>query len=70
MSKEEKKELMKVKQKEGRGPFFDRTDSECDGGEERFRERNSIFSRRSTEIRLSVFVEARGKVHLHDESFA
>ena len=31
--------------------------------------RSSTFSLRSTEIGSSVFVRARGKVHLHDESF-
>ena len=31
--------------------------------------RDSSFSIRFTEIELSVFVEARGKVHLRDESF-
>ena len=31
--------------------------------------RSSTFSLGSTEIRLSVFVGARGKVHLRDESF-
>ena len=44
--------------------------SEREGGEERFRERNSTFSLRSTKIGSSVFVGARGKVHLHDEGFA
>ena len=32
--------------------------------------RSSTLSLRSTEIGLSVFVGARGKVHLQDESFA
>ena len=32
--------------------------------------RSSTFSLRSMEIRPSVFVGARGKVHLRDESFA
>ena len=32
--------------------------------------RSSTFSLRSTGIRLSVFIRARGKVHLRDESFA
>ena len=32
--------------------------------------RSSIFSLRSTEIGPSVFVGARGKVHLRDENFA
>ena len=32
--------------------------------------RSFTFSLRSTEIRPSVFIGARGKVHLHDESFA
>ena len=32
--------------------------------------RSSTFSLRSTEIRPSVFVRGRGKVHLRDESFA
>ena len=59
-----KKELMKVKQKGGRGPFLDKTNSEREGGEERFRERNSTFSLRSTKIGSSDFVGARGKVHL------
>ena len=34
------------------------------------RVRNSTLSLRSTEIGLSIFVGARGKVHLCDESFA
>ena len=34
------------------------------------RVRNSTFSLRSTEIGPSVFVGARGKVYLRDESFA
>ena len=38
-------------------------------GEKNFRERNSTFSLRSTEIGPSVFVGARGKVHLRDESY-
>ena len=37
--------------------------------EERFRERNSIFSLRFTKIGMSFFIRARGKVHLRDESF-
>ena len=32
--------------------------------------RSSTFSLRSLEIKSSVFVGPRGKVHLHDESFA
>ena len=44
--------------------------SEREGGEERFRERNSILSLRSTEIGPSVFVGAKCKVHLRDEGFA
>ena len=60
---------MKVKQKGGRGPFFERTDSEREGGEERFREGNFIFSIRFTKIGSSVFVGVRDKFHLCDESF-
>ena len=42
------------------------------GGEERKESgvRNSTLSLRSTKIGPSVFVGARGKVHLRDESFA
>ena len=42
-------------------------------GKERKKEsgvRSSTFSLRSTEIGPSVFVEARGKVHLREESFS
>ena len=38
--------------------------------EKRGLERDSTFSLRSTEIGQSIFVEARGKVHLRDEGFA
>ena len=38
--------------------------------EENSRERSSNFSLRSTEIRLTVFVGARGKIHLRNESYA
>ena len=44
--------------------------SEREGGEERFRERNSTFSLRSMEIGSSVFLGARDKVHLRDEGFS
>ena len=32
--------------------------------------RSSTLSLRSTEIRSSIFIRARDKVHLHDEGFA
>ena len=38
--------------------------------EKRGRERNSTLSLRSMEIELSVFIRARGKVHLRDKSYA
>ena len=40
------------------------------GEEENSRERSSSFSLRSTEIGSTVFVGARGKVHLRNESYA
>ena len=43
--------------------------SEREGGEERFRERNSMFSLRSTEIGPWVFDEARVKVDPRNESY-
>ena len=73
--KKRKKKGRKVKKGE-KGPFGRKQIVSVRGErkrekerEERFRERNSIFSLRFTEIGMSFFVRERGKIHLRDESF-
>ena len=61
------------KGKKGKGEVISPNFWSCpqEGEQKRgFRERSSNFSLRSTEIEPLVFIEARGKVSLHDESFA
>ena len=62
-----KQENKKKKVKKGKGHFWHkkRGSEECDGGEERERERRKgvfRFSLRSTEIEPSVFIRAKRKV--------
>ena len=60
--KERKREKKEKKEKKGGEP--------CVREEEGKKSKKFYLSLRSTEIGPSVFVEARGKVHLRDESFA
>ena len=66
-------DLLSGKSQKGEGAhFWGVANRQCAGEEEpeNSRERSSSFSLRSTEIEPTVFVEARGKVHLRDESYA
>ena len=71
MGREKEKKEKERKGKKGKGKSFSWFFLSM-GGEERKESgvKNSTFSLISKEIGPSVFFEARGKVHLCDESFA
>ena len=70
--KEKKRKEKKRKVKRGeKGHFWqEQALSEREGGEERFRERNSTFSLRSMQLRPWVFFGVRVKVDPSNEGYA
>ena len=67
--KRKKKEIRKVKKKRKKEKEAETDREGHQAKEKRGKERNLTLSPRSTNIGPSVFVEARDKVHLRDESY-